>query len=372
MPTIHPKAGDITDDYPYGYGYCQCGCGRQTYAFSSNSYRKYLPFHKWRDLANKARLRIKKLDRNVVSKEVIEKLYIEENKSLREVGNSIGCSDKTVRGLLERYSTRTRNQSEARLLAIKKGKFKGLQSQDIDESFFSTWTPEMAWILGLIFTDGYMQGNDVKLALIDIDVLEKVKFHMKYSGDIKKRVNNKSSIYVINICREKIASDLRRLGVHQAKSFTILFPEMPDSMVRHFIRGCWDGDGGFSISKNKYSAHYTSGSKEFMITLANKLFQEGVYREKLKKSSILDREYRKYHLDQHIEIHNLKQSYADGKFPLHIHKRKNSEAYDIRIGSPYSLKNLYNYLYKSVDESIYMNRKFQKISKIIIALGLGN
>ena len=55
---------------------------------------------------------------------------------------------------MKKYGLIRRTQSKARIEAIKKGKFERLEYHDINENFFSEWSPEMAWVLGLLFTDG--------------------------------------------------------------------------------------------------------------------------------------------------------------------------------------------------------------------------
>src|SRR5262249_38678857 len=45
--------------------------------------------------------------------------------------------------------TRARRLKEAGLV-------KELRDRSFDQSFFEVWTPELAWVLGLIWSDGYI------------------------------------------------------------------------------------------------------------------------------------------------------------------------------------------------------------------------
>jgi len=212
----------------------------------------------------------------------------------------------------------------------------------------------MAWVLGLIFTDGSLRKNTLSLRLIDKDVLEKVANAIQYIGQIKKKKNGPSYIYELYINREQTAKDLRRLGVHERKSFTIKFPDIPSQYVRHFIRGCWDGDGGITNTTNTLSAQYTTGSRPFLQRIVAILFDQGVHITHLQRPSATPP------AQWVIERRHIKARYPHGKYPLSIHKRRNTKAFDIRVTSPDSLERLFFYLYDGVDKSIYMERKHKK------------
>lgn len=169
---------------------------------------------------------------------------------------------------------------------------------------------------------------------------------------------------MLDINRENIANDLRNLGLHQKKSFTIKFPNVPEDMLRHFIRGCWDGDGGFKLHNGIATAYYTSGPKCFVEKIAECLFQSGVYRKVLVKPKILSG---KAWLEC---LNELKLNYPDGKYPAKVHKRKNQNVYDLRIALPESLYNLFHYFYDNVDETMYMERKFKKSLELLNNLNI--
>lgn len=237
---------------------------------------------------------------------------------------------------------------------MKKGKSPAHKYYEIDERFFSNWSPKMAWVLGLLYTDGYMIGNNIRLRMNDKDVIEKVTAHLKYSKPVAILYYNKNPLYNVEFQREVMADDLRKLGLHSSKSFTLKFPDMPNEMIRHFIRGCWDGDGGFGVKNEKVVAYYTTGSKEFLIELVMRLFEAGVYRKILRRPTTMEPD------EWHKEVLALKELCPNKKYPYRIYKRKNNNAFDIRISLPESLYNLYMYLYDNVDESIYMERKYYK------------
>jgi hypothetical protein len=82
---------------------------------------------------------------------------------------------------------------------------------------------------------------------------------------------------------------VQRFGISwftQNKSNTLRFPLVPESVLGHFVRGYFDGDGCVSFCKNKYADRnterwvlislFTSGSKDFLDSLLYKLKNFGI------------------------------------------------------------------------------------------------
>ncbi|MHC4210670.1 MAG: LAGLIDADG family homing endonuclease, partial [Planctomycetota bacterium] len=77
-----------------------------------------------------------------------------------------------------------------------------------------------------------------------------------------------------NVCRDLIA-----LGLHPRKSLTLRFPDAPDGVHRHFIRGCWDGDGSIYKSGNgpsAWNAKFISASPAFIRGIHDSLVSGGM------------------------------------------------------------------------------------------------
>jgi len=104
---------------------------------------------------------------------------------------------------------------------------------------------------------------------------------------------------------------------------SVAFPKIPPVYVRHFIRGCWDGDGSIYIEKRSKSirASFTSGSLMFINDMLNELEKAG-----LKKRTI------------------------------YTIKRKNPSYY-FRFNGFSQCKDLYHYLYDNVPQEQYLERK---------------
>jgi hypothetical protein len=248
----------------------------------------------------------------------------------------------------------------ARIEAIKKGKFGKLSYADFDERFFSKWSQEMAWTLGLLFTDGHIHSNVVQFTSVDAELLEKVRTIFQSSRSIQKRTQSydkSKHIYAFAFSHPKIAEDLRKLGLHEKKSLDIVFPEVPEEYMRHFIRGCWDGDGSIFFDQNNLVASYISGSKKFIERLVQELYRIGIC-----KRTPPYRITKGHKKDFFPMTDEFWSKYPVGKFPVTIHM-KNIYAYYIKIQTRENVERLFHYFYDSVDESVYLTRKYNVFVK---------
>lgn len=121
--------------------------------------------------------------------------------------------------------------------------------------FKSIDTPEKAYILGLIYSDGYVgcySGSYVTTIVMhkdDIELLKKIQslfpfYHLrKHSETSYCLICNKKDCY----------NDLVSNGVLEKKSTDnkeyLKFPDITEELQSHFIRGYFDGDG--SVFKQK-------------------------------------------------------------------------------------------------------------------------
>lgn len=296
----------------------------------------------------------------ILTKEKLKELYYKQNKSLEDIGKEYGCSRVHISKIMKGHGLIRRTQSVARIEAIKKGKFETFEYHEINEKIFSEWSPQMAWVLGLLFTDGNISGGSVLLTSVDLDLLEKVKKLLNSSKPIKKRTQSydkSKHIFELAFYREKMRDDLNKLGLQERKSLNMVFPDVQEEYIRHFIRGCWDGDGSIFFDRNRLVASYISGSKKFIERLVQELHKIGIFRRG--PSYRLEKSGRRVRLP----ITNKTQAkYPNGKFPLTIHM-KNINAYYIKIQARENVEKLYHYFYDGVDESMYLTRKYNVFVK---------
>ncbi len=88
-----------------------------------------------------------------VSKKLLESMYHDEQLSLREIGGRIGRTPTNVLYWMRQHGIPSRTLAVANHLSGPKW------SHDRNRAFFRTWSPEMAWVLGLMLSDGCVRRN---------------------------------------------------------------------------------------------------------------------------------------------------------------------------------------------------------------------
>lgn len=131
-----------------------------------------------------------------------------------------------------------------------------LRKYDVNDSFFDEWNEPSAYWLGFIAADGCLASS---VKSIDINLAYKDKNHLEKFRDI---ISPQRPIYLtkrkeITFCirSDRIYDKLLSLGMTPRKSLTLQFPNIPDDVIHHFIRGYSDGDGSFYIDRRNYGTY---------------------------------------------------------------------------------------------------------------------
>ena len=104
----------------------------------------------------------------------------------------------------------------------------------------TTWTPLLAYAVGLIATDGCVSNNSVSVVSGDREMLETFKSCVSRAGRIGRHGQNAWHVYVssVDFCRW-----LATIGIHPRKSLTLGSIAVPDEFFFDLARGLLDGDG---------------------------------------------------------------------------------------------------------------------------------
>jgi hypothetical protein len=287
---------------------------------------------------------------SLLTKEYLLENYITNEKSLGDIAKESNCSRQYVYKKVICYGIPLRSKASAREIALDSGKvirenvcFKGkkqfitLEKVSFKKQFFSSWSSEMAYVLGVIYTDGNLlsRGGSCNMDRFSIsqkepELLIKVLALMQCNATIHFRREHiysgvkAGALHWFSIAENEVYNDLISLGLTPHKSLTINFPEVPNEYARHFIRGCWDGDGSVYIDKQSQSvsASFISGSLNFV---------EGISKV-LKNAGLPERK-------------------------IHVRKGEKSSYYIRFTGT--QVAKLYHYLYDDVPESHYLDRKYK-------------
>lgn len=213
------------------------------------------------------------------------------------------------------------------------------------EYFNNIDTEEKAYILGFLYADGNISDTTkdkhyrirILLKDSDSDILDKIKLCISYTGQVKHREqkykDKRRSGYKISelaINSKILHEQLQKHGIAPNKTFKIKYPNIPQNLDRHFIRGFFDGDGSIYLRKNRpngFRANLTCASKEFLEVVSEKI----IYNTKI----------------NNCNVNITKNMYR-------IDKDKND-----------AIKIL-NWLYE--DSNIYLNRKYEMYTRVKMSL----
>lgn len=179
---------------------------------------------------------------NEDKQKIIDSYYLYKDLKFKELAELCGVSDRAYARVLKENNIDTHIKNRYTL----------------NQNYFETIdTEHKAYWLGFIYADGYVGDenyNNIVIGLSDKDFLhlEKFKNDIEYTGDIrlseiKQGFETENNACVINFSNKKMASDLRALKLYPNKSTTMTeFPNIPEDLIKHFIRGYFDGDGSIT------------------------------------------------------------------------------------------------------------------------------
>jgi len=211
-------------------------------------------------------------------------LYYTNDKSNQEILESLD-NNRTWNAILAR--ARFLNLS-LRTINFRKHTFNYRYFENID-------TEEKAYWLGFIYADGSIsrnrnkepQGLKITLAVEAEKHLNKFAKAIDYSGEIRgphyvkykyKGDIKQSECFSLELCKKEFAEDLINHGAIPNKTYVVQFPKLRKDLIRHFIRGFFDGDGCITDKITRYKdIVYRTASMS--ITGAVPEFLERIYLE---------------------------------------------------------------------------------------------
>lgn len=244
---------------------------------------------------------------------------------LHSIADKVGVSRATISIFLDEHNIKKRSRSQSHSMYF------------CNEEYFSKIdTEEKAYWLGFISADGFINSKSerwgVTLSADDKNHLEKLKESLDSTHPVNIFAVNKEKGYYssrLHICSKQMKNDLISNGVLENKTEYMKFPseeQVPQSLIRHYMRGYFDGDG--SVYLDNLNRWYLNllGTKEFLIDFKEKM------------------------------------GYPDYK----IYKDKRSIVYYITIGAQKTVLDILDFLYK--DSTIYLDRKYLRYKEAKLSL----
>ena len=217
--------------------------------------------------------------------------------------------------------------------------------KEIDHSFFNTIDSEIkAYLLGFFYADGCVQ-NDGRISVrIQKEDECITKLYQKFISpnlllsesncQLGAKFRKPQSSWRIR--SKQLVEDLAKFGICERKTYLdVSFPNLPEHLVHHFIRGYFDGDGCIHISKDRRNKGDTKCQKIQIVS---------TWKDFLDKT-----------------VDNLKERGVEGKMSVYTRQGKTCDYYLLQIHSQPSINKFYDIVYK--DANFFLPRKKEKFFK---------
>lgn len=190
------------------------------------------------------------------------KLYQEDHLTFTAIGTALHVGRKTV----SKYLKREGFESNPKYVRhVDPAKLRHYDYSICDTIFHKIDSEEKAYWLGFLYADGYVadSGSTVELSLEEKDFNHLQRFrsflgldNKPFNKKVKTIGENVFYSYRFSFNSASAKQDLINLGCTPQKTFSLTFPtadQVPDNLIRHFVRGYIDGDGCIYTSNHKIS-----------------------------------------------------------------------------------------------------------------------
>lgn len=192
--------------------------------------------------------------------------------SQKSSGERVGVSYKVVQRVLKENNIPIRTQGETRT------------QYHVNNDFFKTQTSSMAYILGLLGSDGCVAKNKnviyIELQRQDKEILEKINKLLGNERPVQDYTTGRgyenSKMYFYS---KEIKKDLAMYHIIPNKTYdpNYKFPELlREEFYSDYIRGMFDGDGCIKSTNHCITWQLDTGSQDIAETLQNYLIRQGI------------------------------------------------------------------------------------------------
>lgn len=132
-----------------------------------------------------------------------------------------------------------------------------------------------AYILGLWLSDGWVTDDEIciKIHKDDIQLVEKIRDFFCPEIPIKEIKNTIS----FRLSSKELVSQFNSYGCVKNKTYSDMhIPNIPKNLIRHFIRGYFDGDGTIFMDRKYYKSNICSICKNFLKELQDILTENNI------------------------------------------------------------------------------------------------
>lgn len=168
----------------------------------------------------------------------------QQGESSEKLAHEFSVSPPAIRGLLDRRGIQRRSKSDSH------------RKYECNQDFFASIdNQEKSYWLGFLSADGFIRSDGaltLHLASVDESHMRTFVNALQSTHPITHIALKGRSYSKLYIQSTRMCEDLAKWGVTYKKTFTLQWPALEDDLMRHFLRGYADGDGGFYLAKTKY------------------------------------------------------------------------------------------------------------------------
>ena len=207
--------------------------------------------------------------------------------------------------------------------------------------FLDIKTPEVAYVLGLLWADGYVRDRQVSIETLYNDLIEVKDIFLKtglWKETSRQRLNRQKQMQ-LTVDNKKFATFLTNLDYITKSNLSAdkVLSIIPDDLKHYWFRGLVDGDGCFYIHKKR---------KIYQFCVASSYDQDWTYFENLCKNLGIEYKIRRSKI-------------------INKHGKENSSSIIRFCGIP-KIQKLINYFYANYPhDGIGFSRKYNKWLEII-------
>ena len=217
--------------------------------------------------------------------------------SIYDIGRALGCAPQTVSKKLIAAGEPRRDKGAATAACRTQEPERWSRIHTVrEDAFVEITTPEQAYWLGFLSADGTIRDDGVvELALQLGDQSHVERFRTFIGSDAPLKVYRKGASAhsrdscKVAVCSRKLANTLALHGITPRKSLVLEWNRSLDpSLYQHYIRGYFDGDGGWCFSQKPPQAQFQIvGVESFLLELQQLLMSElGYGPVKLKETKV--------------------------------------------------------------------------------------
>lgn len=214
----------------------------------------------------------------------------------KDIADTLGFNERQIRGWINNHCV-----NKNRVFA--------------DSYFDNIDTPTKAYLLGLIYADGWISTHKrketatysyefgIQLQREDrylLDVLNSELGGVHKINDIETDyiiANNKAPSHclssVLRVYSKRLVLSLMNHHITTDKTYSALFPEVDDGLFAYFIKGYFDGDGCVSANnRGTPVVHFTAFGSKFLLYVQKKLddlygIKSSIYAENDRKHRLM-------------------------------------------------------------------------------------